>query len=182
MPEDVKRDYSNLREIYDCTEMKTQKSSDPIAQRQLWSSYKHCHTVKVLVGCDASGVATSVSDVYGGSISDKQIFINSKVKDKLDRGDAIMVDKGFLIQDVLQGTGVEMLRPPFLKASTQLEDDDRTQGMKIARHRGVIENVNSKIKCFKILSHTIPVTLLSLINEIIFICTFLTTLDPPFRK
>ncbi len=36
MPENVKCDYPNLREIYDGTEMKIQKPSDPLVQRQMW--------------------------------------------------------------------------------------------------------------------------------------------------
>lgn len=182
MPLEVKQVYPNLREIYDATEIQTQKPTDPLAQKQLWSNYKHSHTVKIQVGCDASGTITSLSDTYGGSISDKDLFVKSKVTGHLEPGEAIMVDKGYLIQDELQGTGVQLLRPPYLKAGTQFEEHDLTHGRTIARHRGVIENVNSRIKCFKILSHKLPVNVLPLANEIVFICSFLTTLDPPFRR
>jgi hypothetical protein len=185
MPDEVRQQYPNLRAIYDCTEIKTQKSSDPIAQRQLWSQYKHAHTIKALTECESSGVLTRISDTYGGSATDKDMFEKSRVLEKLNEGEAIMVDRGFLIQDILQGTGVELLRPAFLKdggRGGQLNNEDRTTGMAIARHRGVIENINAKIKCFKILSHTIPITLMPIINEIFFVCSFLTTFDPPFRR
>ena len=34
--------------------------------------------------------------------------------EKFQPGEGIMVDKGYLINDLLQGTGVELMRPPFL--------------------------------------------------------------------
>ena len=182
MPEEVKASFPNCREIFDATEINTQKPSDPIAQKLLWSNYKHGHTVKVQIGCSPSGVVSSVSDTYGGGTSDKKLFELSGIVDKFEDGEGIMVDKGYLIQDLLQGTGVELLRPPFLVKGSQFSEADRTEGRLIARHRGVIENVNSKIKSFKILSQKVPINMLPIINEIVFVCSFLTTLDKPFRK
>ena len=115
MTDYVKNKWPNLKEIYDGTEFKCQKPSDPMTQRQMWSSYKHDNTVKVQIGCTSTGIITSVSDTYGGSISDKELFIKSNVMEHLNEEEAIMVDKGFLILDTLQGSGVELIRPPFLE-------------------------------------------------------------------
>ena len=93
-----------------------------------------------------------------------------------------MVDKGYLINDLLQGTGVQLQRPPFLAKNCQFSEEQKAEGRKIARHRGVVENVNSKIKAFKILSQKIPIVMLPIINEIVFVCSFLTTFDKPFRR
>jgi hypothetical protein len=46
-----------------------------------------------------NGVITHVSDLWSGSISDKQITKSSGLIDKCEPGDAIMGDKGFLISD-----------------------------------------------------------------------------------
>ena len=86
----------------------------------MWSNHKQRHTIKVQIGSDGAGNLTSISDAYDGSISDKQLFINSGVVDKLEDGDAVMVDKGCLIQDVLQGKRISLLRPPFLRSKQQL--------------------------------------------------------------
>ena len=182
MPHDVKNSYPNCREIFDATEIYTQKPSDPIAQKLLWSSYKHGHTVKVQIGCTPSGVISSISDTFGGGTSDKELFRLSDVVEKFQPGEGIMVDKGYLINDLLQGTGMEFMRPPFLAKGTQFSDAEKNEGRLIARHRGVVENVNSKIKNFKILTTRIPVNMCPIIDEIVFVCSFLTTFDKPFRK
>ena len=39
-----------------------------------------------------------------------------------------MVDKGFLIHDILQGSGVELVRPPFLSFKSQFEMEQRDTG------------------------------------------------------
>ena len=64
MPRNVKEMYRNLCEIYDATEVETQKSKDPIAQTPMWSNYKQRRTVKVQIGCDPADSITSVSDTY----------------------------------------------------------------------------------------------------------------------
>ena len=182
MPDEVRTSFPNCREIFDATEIKTQKPSDPIAQKLLWSSYKHCNTVKVQIGCSPSGVVTSISDTYGGGTSDKKLFELSEVVKKFKPGESIMVDKGYLINDLLQGTGVTLLRPPFLSTGAQFSENERSECRKIARHRGVVENVNSKIKHFKILQDRIPINMCPLANELVYVCSFLTTFDKPFRK
>ena len=61
----------------------------------MWSSYKHDDTVNVQIGCSSTGVITSGSDTYGGSISDKALFVKSNVMEHLNDGEVIIVEKGF---------------------------------------------------------------------------------------
>ena len=117
----------------------------------MWFNYKQRHTIKVQIGCDGAGNITSISDAYGGSTCDKQLFINSGVVDKLEDGDAIMVDKGYLIQDALHGKQISLLRPPFLQSKQHLDQEERDECRTIARHSIVIENVNARVKTFKII-------------------------------
>ena len=49
-----------------------------------------------------------MSKCYEGSISDKRLVEVSGLLEKLDAGDEIMVDKGFLIQDILAPLGVRL--------------------------------------------------------------------------
>lgn len=183
MPTDFKLDFENVREILDATEFYSQKPSDPLSQKQLWSNYKHHNTVKVQIGCTSTGVISSVSDVYGGLVSDKKLFERSGRNKVLNSGEAFMVDKGYLISDILQGSGISVVRPPFLSSSngSQFSENERNIGRQIARKRIVIENVNSRIKHYKILSDKISVHVLKYINEIIFICSFLSNLSKPFK-
>jgi len=57
---------------------------------------------------------TFLSSVYGRRASDKCIFIDSKVPHKCNKGDAIIVNKGFLIDRECTDRGIKLHRPPFL--------------------------------------------------------------------
>ena len=48
----------------------------------------------------------------GGNASDKQIVKESGLLDLLEKGDSVMADKGFLIQDLLDPLGVTLNMPP----------------------------------------------------------------------
>ena len=51
-------------------------------QNQTWSAYKLSNTLKGLVGCSPNGTVTCVSDLYGGSASDKAITADPGIIDK----------------------------------------------------------------------------------------------------
>ena len=56
-----------------------------------------------------------VRKLYGGRFSDTAIFQQRDLLKLLEPGDAIMVDKGFLIDEVRQKNRWKYIRPPFLK-------------------------------------------------------------------
>ena len=62
--------------IIDCTEVKCQMPSLQL-NGELFSSYKHHTTLKGLVGISPGGGITFVSQLYSGSISDKEIVSRS---------------------------------------------------------------------------------------------------------
>ena len=72
-----KEDYPNNIIIIDCTELKIQCPSSLVIQSQSYSSYKSTNTLKSLVGVDSMGGFMFVSQLYTGSISDKQIVFRS---------------------------------------------------------------------------------------------------------
>ena len=59
------------------------------------------HTAKFLVGSAMCGVITYISKCYPGSTTDKEIVADSGICEKLQVGDNIMADKGFLLHDIL---------------------------------------------------------------------------------
>ena len=68
----------NVKIIVDCFEIFTEMTSNFEEQGNLYSSYKHRCTFKVLVGIFApNGTIIFVSDAYEGAISDKEIFVRS---------------------------------------------------------------------------------------------------------
>ena len=68
------------------------------AQSQCFSSYKNTTTAKGLLGIAPSGAPVSISDLYTGSISDKDITKQSGILELLKKGDECMADKGFNIK------------------------------------------------------------------------------------
>lgn len=48
-----------------------------------------------------------------GQSSDKEVFKKSKIMDKINPGDLVMVDRGFNVRDMLQ-KDADIVNPPFL--------------------------------------------------------------------
>ena len=97
--------FPNARVIRDATEFAVERPS-LVSQAGTFSSYKHRNTVKVLIGITPSGAVSFVSQTFEGSISDKQLTAQSGLLDKLEDGDDILADKGFVIQELLAPLGV----------------------------------------------------------------------------
>jgi hypothetical protein len=77
------------------------KLSLPSSQRPTYSQYKSSNTFKLLISISPVPHINYVSQLYSGSISDKEIVGRSGFLDKLNPGDVIMADKGFNIQYIL---------------------------------------------------------------------------------
>lgn len=71
--------------------------------------------MKSLIGITPSGATASVSELFPGSTSDKEITVKSGLLNLLQAGDEIMTDKGFLIQDELACVAATLTIPAFLK-------------------------------------------------------------------
>lgn len=104
MPKKFKEEHPNNLIIIDCTELKIQCPSSLVLQSQSYSNYKSTNTLKSLVGVDPKGGFMFASQLYTGSISDKQIVTRSgflellsskKEVSEVEDGDSIMADNGF---------------------------------------------------------------------------------------
>ena len=58
-----------------------------------WSSYKHSHTVKFLVGITPDGTISFISKAYGGRITDGQLTNDCGILKLLEPGDQWMADR-----------------------------------------------------------------------------------------
>lgn len=67
-----------------------------------------------MIGVSLAGLITFISKAYGGRSSDKLIFHQSNIVERLKRDEGIVVDKGFLIDDICEPFGVQVIGPPFL--------------------------------------------------------------------
>ena len=115
-----------------------------------------------------------ISQLYEGAISDKQIVERSGfleilrqkvISGEIKKGDSIMADKGFDIQNDLKKLDLKLNIPPYLKYKVGFEDDViKMQTM--ARHIIHVERAICKIRRFRIFHSIIPVTMFGSINQI----------------
>ncbi|SMN01057.1 hypothetical protein SPONN_2353 [uncultured Candidatus Thioglobus sp.] len=79
MPSSFRKFFKACAVIIDCSEIFLERPSNLLARAQVWSNYKHHHTVKFLIGITPQGTISFVSDCYGGRASDKEIMENSNL-------------------------------------------------------------------------------------------------------
>ena len=173
MPEDFKSKYPKTLVILDCTEIKCQTPRSLLLNSRLFSSYKNHTTLKGLTGISPSGAITFISELYAGSISDREIVERSGILDLLfNEGDDVMADKGFTIKDLLP-LGVSLNIPPFLGQSQQMPAEDVVKTQVIASLRIHVERAINKIKNFHIWDRITQLTSIPLFNQMWTVCSFL---------
>ena len=149
-------------------------------QSSTWSQYKHHNTAKFFVACTPNGSISYVSPLYVGSISDVELTcicgFQSKQEDK--PGISIMADGGFRVKDMLEKLAIRLNIPPFMEGRQQLPSEKIEAGRKIASLRIHIERAISRIKTYRILTSTIPLSMARLSNQIVCICAFLSNFHP----
>jgi hypothetical protein len=187
MPSKFKEDFPNTFLILDGTEIKVEKPSSLRSQSQCYSDYKSSTTLKALVGVDPRGSFNFVSMLYSGSISDKELTVQCGLLDmlknlidvgRLQKGDGVMVDKGFLIKNEIEELGLKLFIPPFAPGYGQMSPGDVFLTRKIAKHRVHVERAISRVKKFKIVDNRIKMSLFPVVNQIWFNCCFLTGFMP----
>ena len=111
----ISKSFKNLRVILDCTEFFCEAPANFEHQRNLYSHHKGHTTFKVLIGCTPNGGISFVSEIYEGSIFDREIVIKLKLPEYLLPGDVVLADRGFTIHDLLEEVGAYLNISPFLR-------------------------------------------------------------------
>ncbi|XP_049267176.1 uncharacterized protein LOC119382244 [Rhipicephalus sanguineus] len=151
------KQFSNVRVIVDCTEIPIGQPNCLRCALQCYSFYKKGFTVKYMVTVTPSGLIAHISEGYGGRTSDKAIFEQSRLINELDPvSDAVMADRGFLIDDICADHLIELIRPPFKRQQKQMSKGDALRTQKIASARVHVERAIQRMKIFKVLSTRIP--------------------------
>ncbi|XP_065055340.1 uncharacterized protein LOC135683887 [Rhopilema esculentum] len=174
-------DYNKFEGIGDCTEQVIQKPANSKAQYQTYSTYKSRNTQKKLIFCTKGGSISFVSRSYSGSASDRFITEDSNVVQKFHPGFIAMFDKGYTVQDIFLPRQVKVKVPPFVRSKRQFTPSEISECKRIARARIHIERVMGRLK-FRLLDHTLPLTLLDIIDEVWLIAAAITNLQPPLVK
>ena len=137
-------------------------------------------TYKALVGISPSGAVTFVSQLYPGSLSDKEIVSRCGVLHPglWEKGDSVMADRGFTIQELLDPLGVKVNIPAFLDGKEQLDKED-VMSQTISSVRIHVERIIARIKKFKVLKNEIPLNLNGIIYQIWTVaCLLCNFMDP----
>uniref|UniRef100_A0A2C9KFR3 DDE Tnp4 domain-containing protein n=1 Tax=Biomphalaria glabrata TaxID=6526 RepID=A0A2C9KFR3_BIOGL len=109
MPSTFVNHFSACRVIIDTCEYFIQKPKNPKQQQSSFSTYKNHNTVNALIGITPSGGISFISDLYNGSISDKEITLRSGVIEKLEPGDCVLADRGFtILKDNFEAASLEL--------------------------------------------------------------------------
>lgn len=180
MPEHFIPKFKDTIAVLDCTEIGIKCFGCVNCKTDSYSQYKGRHTAKFLVCVSPDGTIIDISQAYPGRCSDKFIFNNEKIIQKLvPTEDAIMVDKGFTIEDECRNHAIKLYRPPFLRNNQQLSKEDADKNYDIARARIHVERANQRIKIFNILRYDVEAHILGVIDEIMFIICAIVNLSPP---
>lgn len=147
-----------------------QRPRNPTAQSHTWSNYKSKNTFKALVGITPNGAFSFVSDLWSGNISDRCITEKSGFLDYIERGDHVMADRGFLINDLLLQRGAYLNMPPFTRACNHgkgryLTSNEIKQSKNIASLRIHVERAIQRLKSYQFLSGTMYINSISVANQ-----------------
>ena len=171
----------NLNMIIDCSELFIQTPKNHILQRITWSSYKHHNTLKFLVGISPNSMITFISNAFCGSISDKEISIQSNFFDNLLPYCKIMADKGFIINQECTARRIHLIIPPGRRGQTQVSGQV-LKTKEIAQLRILVEQVIRRLKCYRILSQEMPLDIVSNVDDILTVCSAVVNMKDPIMK
>ncbi|KAL3885236.1 hypothetical protein ACJMK2_025324 [Sinanodonta woodiana] len=113
----------------------------------------------------------------GWGASDKQIVVESDFLNLLDPNDLVMADRGFQIKEELLLRRARLAIPPG--ARVRRKWPHVMLNKKVADLRIHVERAINRLKLVKILKETLPITLLSIIDDIINVIAALCNLLPP---
>jgi hypothetical protein len=176
MPKCFKPKFRNCRCIIDCTEIFIERTHNLKARAETWSNYKHQNTMKYLIGITPAGAISFLSSGWGGRASDKVITLDSGFLGKLEHGDEILADRGFLVREDLASVGATLRIPSFTKGKSQLPGSCVDTSRQLSRVRIHVERVIGQLKTFKILNTVIPISQVDMLDDILTICAGLTNL------
>ena len=187
MPSKFKAEFPNTIAIIDATEIRLQRPSSLLCQSQCYSDYKSTNTLKGLIAVDPRGSVIFISPLYSGSISDNRLTHDSGLltllgnyitAGLLHENDCILADKGFTNFDDFANLGLKLNTPPMARSQGQMSASDVVSTRTIAAHRVHVERAIGRIKNFKILSYQMSISNLTSVNQIWFVCAYLTNFMP----
>lgn len=179
MPKCFQR-FKDLRVIIDATEFVVQSPTPFQQQENTYSKYKAETTVKVLIGIAPQGSCAFVSDAFEGSISDRELTIQSGFLEKINPGDLVMADHDFTIKDLLHEKFADLNIPPFFAESRDtFTAQEELETKIIAKGRSHVERFIDKLKKYRIFQKTIPLSVAPVLSQMVFVGCCLANFQKP---
>ena len=138
-----------------------------------YSSYKSRTTMKALIGITPNGVVSFTSELYCGVVK------RSGYLQHIQRGDRVMVDKGFTIRDELAAVGGHLVLPHLLSGKRQFSQEEAEHNKKIASLRIHVEQYMERLKNWYIFDCPIPISLSDIASNIWVLVVCLSNFHPP---
>ena len=138
----------------------------------MYSSYKHHTTMKCLIAVNPHGAACFVSDMYEGSISDETLFEDCGFLEHVTPGDTFMVDKGFNVKEMLLSKQATIFIPPK-KTKPRFRRDEVIKTQRIGKARVHVERFNERVKKFRLICGTIPLSLRPIASQLVYVASCL---------
>jgi hypothetical protein len=136
----------------------------------------------MLLAVTPDSIICYVGPFYGGKASDNFLFTSSELLNKCRSGDAIMVDKGFRIENHCNEKGVLLIRPAFKEGSEQLGYEDCEHSRQVASARVHVERVIERMKNFRILHDEVQWNYLYLMDDVMNTICGIVNLSPPIIR
>ncbi|XP_047442323.1 uncharacterized protein LOC125008950 [Mugil cephalus] len=167
--------YADTTVILDCIKLRCQCPSSSVRQSEVLSSHKSDCTVKGLIGVAPHGAVTFISPLCAGSMDDKQIVRESGILSLLTPGMAIMVNRGFVVDDLVP---CKVYRRPLLSDRSQVPGACEVRETEtIARLRVHVEHLLGKVKGHKFFDTEIPLQLFGNVNQLYAVACLLTNYE-----
>ena len=186
LPQCFKPTYAKATCIIDCSEVFIERATSLSARCETYSNYKNHNTAKFLVAVSPTGAIIFISKCWGGRASDKYITSKCGFLEHLIYGDMVLADRGFDISEDLALRGVTLAIPAFTKGKPQLSKREVEISRVLSNVRIHVERAIGRIKCYKILHNTFPISLIkttfeedfTTIDKILVVCAALCNLQP----
>ena len=89
--------------------------------------------------------------------------------DFLIRGDGVLADRGFNIEDLVTAKGAKLVIPAFLKGRSNFTFEEETKSKLITRARIHVERFNQRFQTFLFVNETVPHYNLPLISQAMYV-------------
>jgi hypothetical protein len=151
----------------------------------VWSDYHNFTGIKFLAACTLLGVVPHswIPDGQPASVSDINMTkVTNIIPKNLKFGDAVLLDKGFLIENLCAAYGVQVIRPvKSKKGKYQFSAVDAHFNACVAHARIVVEQVNGQAKAAaRYLNTPVPLLQLDLVSKLTRIVFLMANFKPCF--